>query len=342
MSDIQFLEEMYKAGAKDYFDILSANAFGMASAPEEEPAPDRLNFRRVELQRRVMEKYGDDRKAVWFNEYGWNAAPASMSPNALVWQRVDESTQAQYTLRGLEWAKQNWPWAGVFCVWYFRQVGQYLPGDAAYYFRMVDVDFVPRSVYYAIKDSSTAAEPPGPGTYEETNAAVTAGEGWTQILAPLVGGGMYMESATPGSSVEFRFRGSALDIGTHCSPAGGRLLATLDGRAIPGLPRDTDGRSYVDLYAGVDWWGNVPVVRGASQADHVLALTVSDVASPTSTGRRCAIDTFTVLVGSGVGFPTTMVVGLAALGAVLTVALALDVRGSLRGKNDQGPAGFAA
>ena len=68
MDDLSFLEGMYAAGAADYFDIYSANAFGMDLPPEDPPAPETLNFQRVLLQRKIMERYGDGDKAVWFNE----------------------------------------------------------------------------------------------------------------------------------------------------------------------------------------------------------------------------------------------------------------------------------
>lgn len=338
MSDIQYLDEMYHAGAKDYFDILSANAFGMDAPPDAPPSPDKLNMRRVELQRQVMAKHGDGDKAVWFNEFGWNAAPLSFSPSALIWQRVDEDRQAEYTVQGLEWARQQWPWAGVFCVWYFRQVGQYLPDQAAYYFRVVDVDFTPRRVYYAIKESVARQEPPGPGSYEETNQAVTAGEGWDQISAPRVGGGMYLESDTPGTALTFMFRGSALDIASHLSPAGGHLLVTLDGHNVAGLPRDSAGRSYVELYGASDWWGNVAIVRGAPSAVHTLRLVVSDGANPASGGRKCSVDAFVVLPGSGAPFPIGWVASLFLVAVALTVALAVDVRRGTRAGGLQGEA----
>ena len=162
MSDLQFLEEMYQAGAAPYFDLLSVNAFGMDRPPEDPPSPGTLNLRRIELQREIMERYEDQEKAVWFNEYGWNAAPASFSEDALYWKRVSEEEQALYTVQGVKYARQNWPWAGVFFVWYFRQVGDIPPQEAAYYFRMVDVDFTPRRVYYAVQDLDAVELTPAP------------------------------------------------------------------------------------------------------------------------------------------------------------------------------------
>ncbi len=157
-NDLVFLEQMYQAGAGSYFDILSANAFGLDRPPEDPPAPDVLNFRRVELQRAVMEKYGDADKPVWINEYGWNAAPASFPEELLTWKRVSEEEQADYTVRGIAWAREHWPWLGVVNIWYFRQVGDVPPDRAAYYFALVDPEFNPRPVYEALRQATQSAD----------------------------------------------------------------------------------------------------------------------------------------------------------------------------------------
>lgn len=151
LNEFDFLDQMYQAGAKEYFDVLSANAYGMDKPPTDPPSKTVLNFRRVELLRQVMEKNGDANKAIWFNEYGWNASPPEIPKEERIWQRVTEKQQADYTVQGVQYARKNWPWAGVFNTWYFRQVGDIPPTKAEYYFRLVDVDFTPRPVYNAIK-----------------------------------------------------------------------------------------------------------------------------------------------------------------------------------------------
>jgi len=155
LSDLVYLEEMYQAGAGNHFDILSVNAFGMNRPPDDPPDPATLNFRRVELQRAIMESHGDSHKPIWFNEYGWNAAPAELRPEMLVWSRVTEEEQARYTVGGIDWAREHWPWAGVFCIWYFRQVGDVPETRADYYFRMVDTDFTPRLLYEAVRSAAS-------------------------------------------------------------------------------------------------------------------------------------------------------------------------------------------
>jgi hypothetical protein len=150
-NDLVFLEEMYRAGADEFFDVLSSNAFGFDRPPEDPPDAEVLNFRRVELQRQIMERYGDGDKAVWIDEYGWNAAPASFPDELLTWERVTEMQQAEYTVRGIAWARAQWPWLGVVNIWYFRQVGDVPPDRAAYYFALVDPEFNPQPVYEALR-----------------------------------------------------------------------------------------------------------------------------------------------------------------------------------------------
>ena len=150
----------YQAGAKDVCDVVSANAYGMDRPPDDPPNRAILNFRRVELLRAVMERYGDGQKATWFNEFGWNASPRDMPREELVWQRVTDRQQADWTVEGVDYARQNWPWAGVFCTWYFRQVGDIPPSRSEYYFRLVDPDFTPRPVYHAVRGAALATRPP--------------------------------------------------------------------------------------------------------------------------------------------------------------------------------------
>jgi len=323
MPDLEFLEAMYQAGAGDYFDILSANAFGFDRPPEDLPRPDVLNFRRVELQRAIMEKYGDADKAVWFNEYGWNAAPDSFSDEALIWKRVSEEQQAEYTLQGIELARREWPWAGVFNIWYFRQTGQqYTPDDAAYYFRMVDVDFTPRRVYDAVQDATAALFVASAGHLEETNPAVAADAGWHGVIAAEASGRGLFESSEPGSSLTFTFRGHAVDLIARRSPQDGRLLVTLDGRNVAGLPTDDRGRSYLDLHAPLSVWrARLPIASGLVASQHVLRLTVSD--DRQALGN---VDAFEVNAAPPPAFPVLPVAGLGAAILIVAAALAWDLR----------------
>jgi hypothetical protein len=323
MPDIDYLEAMYEAGADAYFDILSANAFGFDLPPDEPPDPAVLNFRRVELQREVMERNGDSEKAVWFNEYGWNAAPEYFSEEDLIWKRVTEEQQAEYTLLGIEMAQRDWPWAGVFNIWYFRQTGQqYSPDDAAYYFRMVDVDFTPRRLYDAVQDATVALFVATPGHYEETNPAVAAETGWRSTIAPQASGQAILQSDTPGSSLTFTFRGHSVDLIARQGPQEGRLLVTLDGRNVDGLPTDEEGRSYLDLLSAETLWqARIPIASGLASDQHVVRLTFTD-----GTQGLASVDAFEVNAGQPPAFPIVPVAILGAAILSVAVALVLDLR----------------
>jgi len=319
MNDIQFLEEMYEAGARDYFDILSANAFGLGSPPEDPPQEGVLNFQRVLFLREVMERYGDGGKPIWFNEYGWNASPADFPEEQLVWKRVSEEEQADYTVRGIEHALENWPWAGVFNIWYFRQVGGISPDRSDYYFRMVDVDFTPRLVYHAVKKAAQAVlSPAGPGFYQETHPMVNVSGDWRAVAEPQASGKAQMLSDAPGSSVTLRFVGENVDLIAPLGPEGGRLGVSLDGHPVDDLPTNDDGQSYVDQFGPVRRsQQRIPLVYQADDTEHTLVLTVLERANLASEGNLIGIDAFEITRGER----TLPPYGIAALVALVMLSL---------------------
>jgi hypothetical protein len=161
MSDLDYWSGLYDAGIKGNFDIASANAYGLDQPPDAAPGPKVLNFRRVELLRDIMVQNEDSDRSIWLNEYAWNASPETLSEEEKnYWRHVTEQQQADWTVQGVQYARQNWPWVGVISIWYFRQVGDVPPDKAEYYFRMVNPDFTPVLVYDAVKND--AMQYPGP------------------------------------------------------------------------------------------------------------------------------------------------------------------------------------
>jgi len=305
MNEIEFLEEMYKAGAKNYFDILSANAFGLDSPPEEASQPRVLNFQRVVFLRDIMERHGDAGKPIWFNEYGWNASPEDFPEEQLVWQRVGEQDQADYTVRGIEYAQERWPWAGVFNIWYFRQVGSISPDSSDYYFRVVDVDFTPRLVYHAIKEAALVLQRlVGPGFYQETNPALVLNGDWDAVIEPQASGEAQVLSDAGGSTATLSFVGENADLIATLGPKGGRLAVSLDKHPVDNLPRNGDGQSYVDLFSPVRrWQQRIPLVYQADDAEHTLVLTVLERANLASAGNLIAIDGLEITRGERPSLP---------------------------------------
>ena len=141
MSDLAFLQAMYDAGAAPYFDGLAAHAYGWRFPADDPPAPDKVNFRRVELLRQVMVRNGDGAKRIYITEGGWNDHPR--------WTKaVRPAQRAAYTIRAYELAAR-WDWCAVLAIWVFR-----LPWPTHTfqdYFTLVDVDFVPKPIYLELQ-----------------------------------------------------------------------------------------------------------------------------------------------------------------------------------------------
>ena len=143
LNDLDFLRDMYAAGARDYFDALAIHAYGLKTAPEAEPAEDQLNFRRAELLRQIMLDNGDADKRASITEGGWNDHPR--------WAHaVRPSRRSAYTVRAFAFVEANWDWLDRFCVWAFRY-----PADLHSYpdhYTLVSADFVKKPIYYALQD----------------------------------------------------------------------------------------------------------------------------------------------------------------------------------------------
>lgn len=302
-SDLDYLEKMYEAGARSYFDILSANAYGLSQPPSEPADPDKLNFQRVTLERKIMEAHGDAAKPVWFDEFGWNASPAEMPADKLIWGRVTEQQQADYTRDAIQMARNQWPWVGVINLWYFRQDGtSYLPTDSAYYFRMVNPDFSPTPLYVEIQRETPALKVAQPGDYAETNPALQPSDdgkittNWQLRLDQQAAGGSYLASNKPSATMLITFRGTSIRLKTVNAPNAGIVYATVDGSStIPKLSRNPDGKAVLDLYSPQRQYNQEHLIaEGLSFDRHVLQVTVSGAKNGASQDIFAFIDGFTV------------------------------------------------
>jgi hypothetical protein len=141
-SDLTYLDEMYRAGAKDYFDGLAVHAYGLTFPPESEPGEDLLNFRRVELIRQIMMDHDDADTPVMITETGWNDHPR--------WTlAVKPAQRIQYTLDAIKYAEDHWPYVETLAIWAFR----YPAPTMSYpdYFTLVTPEFVPKPIYQELQ-----------------------------------------------------------------------------------------------------------------------------------------------------------------------------------------------
>jgi hypothetical protein len=138
MNEIDYLTQLYEWGGGDYFDALAVHTYGFKFPADDPPAPEVLNFRRVELLRHIMAEHGDTDKPVYITETGWNDHPR--------WTKaVQPGQRITYTLDAFQYAEANWPWLENMCVWAFRYPAP--THSFPDYFTLVSPDFAPKPIY---------------------------------------------------------------------------------------------------------------------------------------------------------------------------------------------------
>lgn len=159
IEDFDFLDGMYRAGAKGSFDALGVHNYGGNAEPERDPDDCGICFRRAELYRRVMLRWGDAATPVWATEFGW-LLDAGRPLGQYEWMKVSAEDQAAYVVRSYQYASDNWPWmAGMLLSNLDASTSPYHQGpeDGLPWFAILNEDHSPRPAYDAFKQ--TFAEP---------------------------------------------------------------------------------------------------------------------------------------------------------------------------------------
>lgn len=174
--DTYYIQEMYEAGAKPYFDALGVHGAGYASPPETDPAevartpglanpgdfkpennvPEELRrvycFRHVEDVREVMVRNGDADKQIVLLEFGWTIDPRPDSPYH--WHAVTPEQQDQYFQRAYAYAKEHWrPWIGVMSLIYIANPQWTMQDEQTYWSIVYPTypEFTPAPAYFGLK-----------------------------------------------------------------------------------------------------------------------------------------------------------------------------------------------
>lgn len=143
LSDLIYLRQMLDAGAAAFFDVLAVHTYGFGLPPEQEPAFDRANFRRVELVRALLDDYGLGDMRMMVTEFGWNDHPR--------WgQAVTPAERITYTLNAYEIARTTWPTVEKMCLWVFRYPVPSNSYPDGYVLVTTDFDYKP--LYFALQD----------------------------------------------------------------------------------------------------------------------------------------------------------------------------------------------
>jgi hypothetical protein len=237
MTEMEYLDRVYKAGGKEYFDVMSAQSYGLGQSPQEHryvrlrpfdnwtwtrPIDTRADVSRVVLLREVMERHGDSNKAIWISEFGWNSAPDTIpAERRFTWgPPVSEQQKAEYIIEQVERARNEWPWVGVMNIWVLRY-GGYLdpdPADPTPYFALVQRNWSLLPAYQQVQ------------TYLEQPAVAGVGaHSWQHpAVEPLDQG--QDEGQSQEQSWRLRFSGSRATLVGGLD--GDLLQVTLDGQPV--------------------------------------------------------------------------------------------------------------
>jgi polysaccharide biosynthesis protein PslG len=269
LNDRLFLQQMYDAGARGFFDILAVQDYGLFSGPGDRRLDenDRINFSRPIQLREIMVNNGDALTPIWAMEMGWNTQPADFKD--VPYGRVDEKRQAHYTPQGYQRAQTEWPWMGAMMYWFFKRADDHEKNQSMYYFRMFEPDFTPMPVYASVKAFTPTARVVQRGFRSTDHWAMDWSGSWQTIRDEQAYFGEYKKSSwTVGQSdsVGFVFRGSELDLVSRQNPYGGAVRVQIDG----GQPRD------IELWrTDPSTGGAVALASGLSNRDHRITLTVT-------------------------------------------------------------------
>jgi hypothetical protein len=139
----EYLEQMYRAGAKGHFDAVGTQSWGYNNPPADDPTRStadstsfkgdwHLYFRSFELLYPVMERNGDGDKQIWLVKFGWPSSTASIAGREYARDNTEQE-QAIYLVEAYAIGRAR-PYMGMMAFWNFNYAPQVAANDirAAY------------------------------------------------------------------------------------------------------------------------------------------------------------------------------------------------------------------
>jgi polysaccharide biosynthesis protein PslG len=151
VGDLDYLQGMYDAGARGYFDAFGSHPYAFGHAPDYQDAWG-LSLSRVTAQRQVMVANGDEATPVWITELGW---VLHTNWNLVEHEAigVDELQQAHYLVWAYQKARSEWPWVHAMFLFNldFGSVPWYTAAEPMRWYAILNPDRTPRPAYSNIK-----------------------------------------------------------------------------------------------------------------------------------------------------------------------------------------------
>jgi O-antigen ligase len=267
LNEVAFLRGVYEAGGGDFFDIVAVKPYGFDTGPEERCADlSVLNFSRAKLVREVMTSYGDEDKAVWAVEFGWNSLPKDWKGSPSIWGEVSEEEQARYASQAIEIALDEWPWMGVLAWASFQPDSPH--DDPLWGFALVDEEWKPRKVYESLREMARREKIAYVGYYRADHYTARYQGDWR--ISPY--GADIPHGAKGDASLLIAFKGTRFDLVVRRGDFWGLLYVTIDGEPANALPKDSLGRSYIVLHDPLHRVETITLAKGLSDGLHEAKL----------------------------------------------------------------------
>lgn len=264
LSDLAFLEQLYRLGAAEFFDLAAGQAYGFDLPPADAPAGDRLNFRRPELLRQIMAAHSDGDTALWITAWGWWTPPAHDPAADSPWGAVSAAQLGGYVEQARELAALHWPWAGPL-------------GWAEY---VITPARDARRAGFALRQPDGALTPAGGHLAGRHPDPDLLGTGAHPAAGRISQGDWRFSPAAadpdqPGSALVIPFAGRAVAVEVQRGFYWATLTAWIDDQPAPLLPRDAQGRAYLSLHDPDNRVALIPLARDLAPGRHELRLQAS-------------------------------------------------------------------
>lgn len=149
--DLSFLQGMYDAGAKGYFDAFGSHPYAYGRAPDETD-PWGLSLARVEDQYKVMQANGDGDTPIWITEAGWVLQNSwDLDEHEAV--GVTQEQQAEYLVRAYTKVEKEWPFVKALFLFNldFSTVPWYPAAEPMRWYAILNPDRTPRPAYTELR-----------------------------------------------------------------------------------------------------------------------------------------------------------------------------------------------
>jgi hypothetical protein len=149
--DLDFLQGMYDAGIKGYFDALGSHPYAYGRSPDERDKWG-LSLARVEEQHQVMQRNGDGDTPIWITETGW-VLQNSWDLNEHEAIGVTEGLQAEYLTQAYVKVQRDWPFVKALFLFNldFSTVPWYPAAEPMRWYSILNPDRTPRPAYTELR-----------------------------------------------------------------------------------------------------------------------------------------------------------------------------------------------